>query len=94
MTQSPGTGKGRYADDMEKLKKYSYEIGPIRPPSEGGSSSLLIRATRNCPWSRCGFCYGTVYNRERFELRPVEEIKADIDAANATIGVPEFYSGL
>jgi hypothetical protein len=35
---------------IEKLEEYSFEIGPIRPPSEGGSYSLLIRVTRNCPW--------------------------------------------
>jgi radical SAM superfamily enzyme YgiQ (UPF0313 family) len=69
--------------ELEKLKEYSFEIGPIRPPSEGGSRSLLIRATRNCPWSLCKFCYGTPYNRERFQLRSVEEIKRDIDAAKA-----------
>jgi len=66
-----------------KLSTYSFEIGPIRPPSEGGASSLLIRATRNCPWSRCKFCYGTFYNREKFELRTVDDIKKDIQAAKA-----------
>jgi len=69
--------------ELERLKEYSFEIGPIRPPSEGGSRSLLIRTTRNCPWNLCKFCYGTPYNRERFELRSVEEIKRDIDAAKA-----------
>jgi len=69
--------------ELERLKEYSFEMGPIRPPSEGGSRSLLIRTTRNCPWSLCKFCYGTFYNRERFQLRSVEEIKKDIDAAKA-----------
>ncbi len=69
--------------DMEKLKTYSFEIGSIRPPSEGGSLSLLLRVTRNCPWNRCAFCYGTPYNHKRFELRSVEEIKADIESAKA-----------
>jgi radical SAM superfamily enzyme YgiQ (UPF0313 family) len=55
------------------------DLGPIRPPSEGGSNSLLIRATRNCPWNRCTFCYGSSYNHEKFQLRTVEEIKRDID---------------
>jgi radical SAM superfamily enzyme YgiQ (UPF0313 family) len=32
---------------------YSFEQGPIRPPSE--ARSLLIRATRNCPWNKCAF---------------------------------------
>jgi radical SAM superfamily enzyme YgiQ (UPF0313 family) len=67
-------------NELERLKKYSFEIGPIRPPSEGGSYSLLIRTTRNCPWNLCKFCYGTPYNRERFQLRSVNEIKKDIDA--------------
>ena len=57
----------------------SFEIGPIRPPSEGGHASLLLRITRNCPWSRCHFCYGTLYGRHKFELRSLDEVKADID---------------
>ena len=65
---------------MKQLSEYSFEIGAIRPPSEGGSS-LLIRVTRNCPWNRCKFCYGTPYNREKFQLREVEDIKKDIRAA-------------
>ncbi len=62
-----------------KLSEQSFEIGPIRPPSEGGSNSLLLRATRNCPWNNCRFCYGVVFDRNKFELRPTEEIIQDID---------------
>ena len=69
--------------DLTKLKSYSYEMGAIRPPSEGGSLSLLLRITRNCPWSRCTFCYASFYNRERFELRTVDELKADINTVKA-----------
>ena len=72
-----------YVVDLSKLKTNPYEIGSIRPPSEGGSSSLLIRVTRNCPWNKCTFCYGFPYNRERFQLRSIEEIKADVNAAKA-----------
>jgi len=57
----------------------SFELGPIRPPSE--AYSLLIRVTRNCPWNRCKFCH--VYKGRKFELRPVEEIKQDILAVKA-----------
>ena len=57
----------------------SFELGPIRPPSE--AYSLLIRVTRNCPWNRCKFCH--VYKGKKFELRPVEEIKQDILAVKA-----------
>jgi radical SAM superfamily enzyme YgiQ (UPF0313 family) len=66
-------------DYLHLLMKSSFEIGPIRPPNEGGSSSLLIRATRNCPWGQCTFCYGTPYGRERFQLRSICEVKVDID---------------
>jgi len=62
---------------LENLSAYSFELGPIRPPSE--ARSLLIRATRNCPWNRCQFC--PVYKTQKFELRPVEEIEKDIQTA-------------
>ncbi len=83
MAYLPNIGGEGYTVDIGKLKTYSFEIGSIRPPSEGGSFSLLLRATRNCPWNRCTFCYGSPYNHERFELRPVAEIKADIDSVKA-----------
>jgi hypothetical protein len=64
---------------MNKLKGYVFELGPIRPPSEGQDLSLLIRATKNCPWNRCRFCH--TYKGKRFEYRSVEDIKRDIDTA-------------
>ena len=57
--------------------KYDFEVGVYRPPSEGGSASLLLRITRNCPWNRCEFC--AMYKTEKFELRSPAEVKADID---------------
>lgn len=57
----------------------SFEMGPIRPPSE--AYSLLIRVTRNCPWNRCKFC--RTYKGNDFQLRSVEEIKQDIKTAKA-----------
>ena len=59
-------------------------MGPIRPPSEGRDHSLLIRATRNCPWNRCRFC--PVYKGQKFEYRSVAEIKEDVDVARALAG--------
>ena len=56
-----------------------FEQGPIRPPSEAGS--LLIRATRNCPWNRCAFC--STYKGKTFSRRTVQEIEGDVDAAKA-----------
>ena len=63
------------------IEKYQFETGVYRPPSEGGSYSLLVRFTRNCPWNRCGFC--GMYKSEKFELRSTAEIKQDIDAMAA-----------
>ena len=65
----------------ESSPKYNFEVGVYRPPSEGGSFSLLLRITRNCPWNRCAFC--NMYKTEKFEVRSPEEIKGDIDAIAA-----------
>lgn len=66
---------------MNSTAKYHFETGVYRPPSEGGSYSLLVRFTRNCPWNRCTFC--GMYKTEKFQVRQVEEIKRDIDAMAA-----------
>jgi hypothetical protein len=55
-----------------------FEQGPIRPPSE--AASLLLRVTRNCPWNRCTFC--SVYKKQKFSLRPVADVIADIDTVH------------
>jgi len=60
----------------------SWEIPPYRPPTE--AHSLLIRATRNCPWNRCEFC--GMYGDSRLEIRTVEEVKNDISAAESVAG--------
>jgi len=62
---------------LTKQAPHSFELGPIRPPSE--AYSLLIRVTRNCPWNRCKFCH--IYKGAKFQLRSVEEVKQDIKAA-------------
>ena len=59
------------------MENLTFEIGPIRPPSE--ASSLLLRVTRNCTWNKCLFCH--IYKGKRFERRSVEEVKKDIEAA-------------
>jgi radical SAM superfamily enzyme YgiQ (UPF0313 family) len=69
---------------LTTAKRYQFEIGIYRPPSEGGSYSLLVRFTRNCPWNRCEFC--AMYKTEKFQVRPVAEIKHDIDAIAALCG--------
>jgi radical SAM superfamily enzyme YgiQ (UPF0313 family) len=73
----------------EAAKKYSFETGVYRPPSEGGSHSLLIRVTRNCPWNRCTFC--SMYKQEKFSLRSPQEVKDDIDSMAAICdGLKDF----
>ncbi len=63
---------------------FSFEQGPIRPPSE--AKSLLLRITRNCPWNNCQFC--NIYKGKTFERRSVQEIKDDIKA------VREIYNDI
>lgn len=68
---------------MNIQKKHNYEVGPIRPPSE--AYSLLLRLVRGCAWNKCKFC--GFYRGEKFSLRSVEEIKADIDEIKTWIHV-------
>lgn len=68
-------------EHVERLRSLSFEIGTYRPPSEGGSDSLLLRVSENCPWNRCTFC--EMYKGQRFGYRPVEEVTADIDRVAA-----------
>ena len=64
--------------------KYNFETGIYRPPSEGGSASLLVRFTRNCPWNFCTFC--AMYKTEKFQLRSLQEIESDINSMAALAG--------
>ncbi len=59
------------------MELFSFDQGPIRPPSE--ADSLLIRTTEGCPWNKCTFC--TLFKGMEFSIRPVEDIKKDIWAA-------------
>jgi len=71
-------GYGFAIGSLGVFMDYSFETGVYRPPSEGGSSSLLLRVTRNCPWNNCTFC--GMYKGKRFSKRPPDEVKGDIDA--------------
>jgi len=73
------------------IKKFDFEQGPIRPPSE--AKSFLLRITRNCPWNQCLFC--PVYKGRKFSLRKVDEIKEDIKTAKSiTDSIKELSSSL
>jgi hypothetical protein len=66
-----------YKGYLKMAKNMTFELGPIRPPSE--AASFLLRITRNCPWNQCLFC--SVYKNDKFSLLSVEEIKRDIQTA-------------
>jgi len=66
-----------WRETARKIADLPFAVGVYRPPSEGGSASLLLRITENCPWNKCTFC--EMYKGEAFVLRSVQDIKADID---------------
>ena len=61
-----------------QMKQRQPESPAIRPPSEW--RSVLVRLTRGCKWNRCRFCgiYPHMGVKE-FSIRPLAEIKDDID---------------
>jgi radical SAM superfamily enzyme YgiQ (UPF0313 family) len=64
------------------LRRRDYDFPPFRPPSE--ANSLLLRVTRGCPWNRCTFC--SMYKGMKFEIRELEEVLEDIEAARELYG--------
>ena len=54
-----------------------YEEPVFRPPCE--AASLIIQATIGCPHNRCTFC--SMYKEKKYRVRPVLEVKEDIDMA-------------
>lgn len=68
-------------EHVARLRSLSFALGAYRPPSEGGSDSLLLRVSENCPWNHCTFC--EMYKGLRFGYRPVKEVTADIDRVAA-----------
>ena len=60
----------------------NYDFPPYRPPNE--ASSVLIRASRGCPWNKCAFC--NMYNGVKFEIKPLDEVRSDIEMARKIYG--------
>lgn len=54
---------------------YFYDMVRIRPPSE--AESLLLPLTLGCSHNKCTFCCR--FKDVRFSIRPIEDVKADID---------------
>ncbi|MBS3975925.1 MAG: radical SAM protein [Syntrophomonadaceae bacterium] len=59
-----------------------YEGLVYRPPSE--ANSLIIQATVGCPYNKCAFC--CMYRESKFKIRPVSEIKTDLEMARDYYG--------
>lgn len=57
------------------MEDRSFDIGPIRPPSE--ADSLLLQITSGCTWNKCRFC--TVYRGQQFHIIKPDQIKHNID---------------
>lgn len=62
--------------------RYSEPV--FRPPCE--AASLIIQATIGCPHNRCTFC--SMYKEKKYRVRPVLEIKEDIDMARGVWAGP------
>jgi len=78
-----GKEKSLYRANVEKIRGLHFAVGVYRPPSEGGSSSLLLRITENCPWNKCTFC--EMYKGNPFVYRTVDAIKTDIDTVKVMV---------
>lgn len=68
----------------------------IRPPVE--AYSVLIPVTGGCSWNKCAFCgtYKGIYGvTQDYAIRPLEDVKKDIDRAaeNNYHGFPVFLAG-
>ena len=56
-----------------------YDFPWYRPASE--AYSLIIQITLGCSHNRCSFC--SMYKDKKFVIKPIEDIKSDIDAFRA-----------
>lgn len=56
-----------------------YDFPLYRPPSE--AYSLIIQITLGCSHNKCSFC--SMYKEKKFVIKPIEDIKSDIDAFRA-----------
>jgi radical SAM superfamily enzyme YgiQ (UPF0313 family) len=58
--------------------KYSFPL--YRPPAE--AENIIIQATLGCSHNRCTYC--SMYKSKRFMIRPIEEVKKEIEILSYT----------
>jgi radical SAM superfamily enzyme YgiQ (UPF0313 family) len=73
--RSMRTGSSTFSKRSESKLSMDYERMIIRPPSE--ANSLLLPVTIGCSHNKCTFC--STYLGVKFRIRPLEDIKRDID---------------
>jgi radical SAM superfamily enzyme YgiQ (UPF0313 family) len=56
-----------------------YDEPLFRPPSE--ADSFILQATLGCSWNACTYC--AMYRGKRYQVRPLEQVLADIAEAGA-----------
>ncbi len=59
-----------------------YDPPVFRPPSE--ADALILQATLGCSWNRCTYC--NMYRTKRFQVRPVDDVLADLHEAADAVG--------
>ncbi len=59
-----------------------YDPPVFRPPSE--ADALILQATLGCSWNRCTYC--NMYRTKRFQVRPVDDVLADLNEAADAVG--------
>lgn len=76
------------------LPKVDSEYVIIRPPIE--ANSILIPVTGGCSWNKCKFCgvYDGVYGlKQDYAIRPIEDVKKDIEAHHGWRHHSVFFTG-
>ena len=63
------------------MTEYDYNYPLYRPPSE--AYSLIIQATLGCSHNKCTFC--NMYKGKKFIIKPLEQIKEEIDFFRARV---------
>ena len=57
-------------------------VEPVfRPPAE--ANSLILQVTTGCSWNRCSFCEMYQQPQQKYRVKPLAEVEADLALAAA-----------